>query len=725
MSVTTQSVETGEGFAAHSVRPDLLWACGLTLLALFVRLAYFAEYAQFPLSHVALGPDIKEYDTFARRVLACGLGWDKLPIHGPFYPIVLSGIYRLTGLRPIAARGVQLIVNGLATGLLYAACRHLWTRRTACVAAGLWALYKPLIYYSGELFAEGLLVLLIVCALFCWARAHESGRDVAGKWSLAWLSAAALFLGFGAITHALSLAFSLPFVLGAPWLLHGRRRPRQAWAAMAAMAGALALPILPVTLRNHAVSGQWVLIQARSGLNLYIGNNPAATGGCYVRPGEEYEKLLRWPEEEHCTTEAQKKRFWRGTVLQFVRAQPGGALWLVSQKFILTWNSRELPSGPDLPGIQKLSRFMRLPLPAFALLFPLAAAGGILCFRDRRSLALLLLPATYGCALAVFVTSGRYRLAMIPALAILAGRAFDILAIERRRLSRIRAVFAGASLVLALGIALAPRPPPMPGAEVETALLRGEAACATGDLALAESVVQAAIENHPDSGPLLHLRGVVAAERGDWIRALALYERALVACSATTRVLIDKGVALSQLHRGEEARTVLRQAVSQAPGMADAWYNLGVANERAQNMTEALSNYERAVSIDPTHVSSLLNLGLCLHQFGRLEAAEHQYNRVLSLAPRKTKAWNALGVVALQRGTMQEAVECLEKSVKLLPRQPEIWALLMRVVKDVSGPDAAARVLERARAANPQDASLRRAANAAFSDDRGHKERGR
>ena len=52
---------------------------------------------------------------------------------------------------------------------------------------------------------------------------------------------------------------------------------RTAGAVAGLLLGA-ALAIAPATLRNHAVSGEWVPISTNYGINLYAGNHPGASG---------------------------------------------------------------------------------------------------------------------------------------------------------------------------------------------------------------------------------------------------------------------------------------------------------------------------------------------------------------------------------------------------------------------------------------------------------------
>ena len=89
------------------------------------------------------------------------------------------------------------------------------------------------------------------------------------------------WLMVGLVLGAAVLASSA-FVLAVPltllWIATAARplamRARDAGCLLAAAA----LVVLPVTLRNRAVSDEWVLVATNGGITFWQGNNPAARG---------------------------------------------------------------------------------------------------------------------------------------------------------------------------------------------------------------------------------------------------------------------------------------------------------------------------------------------------------------------------------------------------------------------------------------------------------------
>ena len=133
-------------------------------------------------------------------------------------------------------------------------------------AAGIMALYGPLIYFDAQPLIPVLHIFLMLAGLLLLLRAAgvpEPSTHPRRDWI-----AAGLAWGLAAIATP-NLLVCAP--LAAIW---ARRRSRPAAAPLVLFLCGIALPVGLVTLRNVLVTGEWVLISSNSGINLYIGNNP-------------------------------------------------------------------------------------------------------------------------------------------------------------------------------------------------------------------------------------------------------------------------------------------------------------------------------------------------------------------------------------------------------------------------------------------------------------------
>lgn len=660
----------------------------LGLLAVLLRLLYWLQYVALPSGRVPVGADVVEYDRWARQILSGEFLWTALPIHAPLYPYWLAGAYALTG---VSLPWVRLLQLGLDLVSLVCVALALWrlvNARAAFLAALFWALYQPLIYYSAELLSEVLVVALMSGMLLAWALAHRpGGRAPLRLWPL---GVGAFLGGLAAITHPLTLAVSVPFLGWSLWCLHRQYRGRRLVASGALLGGLLVLPVLPVTWRHAQVSGELVWIQAHSGLNLYIGNNPDADGTCNVRPGPAYEALVRRPYLAGARSEAEARRYFRGEVARFVLRQPLRAAGLILRKAALTWHGADLPSGADLPIVQYQTPFMRLPLLRFGFIGPLALAAWSLRRCRRRHLApFLWVPLCTTAALALLVTSGRYRLMMTPALLGAAALSCEGLWRCWRRHDRRTWLWALVLSVGGLTLAYAVPAPSLPTAESEAVVLLAEAAWRGRDLPAAEHLVRYGLAGEPGSPALHHLLGNILHEQGHLEAATAALRQALENDPDRLAARVDLAIVLTAGGATAEARGLLAEAAARPDAGAEVWYNLGVLHERLDEPAAAAAAYRQALERDRTHASARLNLAIILLRRGQEAEAEGELEAVLRLRPRDDKALAALGVLYAGRGDSAAAAAFFERALMANPSRDDLRQALERA-RSEAGLDAAA-----------------------------------
>jgi len=163
--------------------------------------------------------------------------------------------------------------------LIVALGRRAFSPAVGWLAAGAAAFYGPFLYFEGELLAASLAVFLNALALLAlvWAAAGEQGRECRSAAAAAagtgarWL-AAGLLLGLAALTVASVLLF-VPLALVWSW----RRSNRSGFRAVGALLLGMVLIVGPVSLRNHLVGGEWVLISHNAGINFISAITPSTT----------------------------------------------------------------------------------------------------------------------------------------------------------------------------------------------------------------------------------------------------------------------------------------------------------------------------------------------------------------------------------------------------------------------------------------------------------------
>lgn len=298
-------------WAALSELPEARWLALLAGAVIVPRLVWIFAMPTVPFDDFAM------YDTFAKRIVA-GLGYvekDGSPTaYWPVgYAVFLAGIYRAVGHHYFVVKLAQVAL-ALGTSLCVYALAAPFSKPVARLAALLTALWPSLIGMVDILASENAFVPLFAASvlLFGWIvlgkpRAHPLLAGLA-------LGLATLVRPVAAGVAVCALAFALL-----------RRRASWRMVGRVAVAGAVAaLVILPWSVRNWRLMGAFVPVSTSGGLNLWMGNHHAATGG-WVEP-----TALR-PITVHLS-EVERDRFYRGMAWAFIRAHPLAMLRLAPLK---------------------------------------------------------------------------------------------------------------------------------------------------------------------------------------------------------------------------------------------------------------------------------------------------------------------------------------------------------------------------------------------------------
>ena len=641
-------------------------------LGLLLRLVYLHQYGKSPLFEQIIGPDVAEYEAWARRILAGELLWRKVDIHAPLYPYYLALLDWICGWRIYAVRLLQLLVALAAFLPLWLELRRRYRSGlagwlpTAFLTFG--AVYPPMIFYTGEMISEALMLPLLCLALAALYRGDRSSWQVRRFC----YSAAGLCCGLAVITHPLSLCFPLLFgvlMLWRLWRSRGAVRRHKLLLAVI-FAVAVAAPVIPVSIYNSLLLHSPVLVQKNSGYNFYLGNNPEATGGCYIWPGPEWDRVHRHAADEAQRLGISKDRYFLLQSWTFIREQPLAWSGKLLLKAVYTWNRLELAAGPDLPYLKYYTGLMRNTGWASGVLLTLALAGlGIIagCRTDRvRGRYFLILVLSSWAVLTLTVVGGRYRLMMLPGVLFLAAwmvtAGLDLW--RRRGMARLLLVPA-----LAAAGALVWLPQPQVDDRMEDAhayTIMGEAYLNSGNRtealrcllvaektlfrwsrsynilgriyertqpALAEEYFRQAIKVSPEEAYGYMNLGNLASERHDFAGAAKWFNTALKLGGDDPQVLYN--VAIFELRRGNlvPAADYLQRTLRERPDDRRAINNLAVIALMSGKAGEAIKWLDRALTLEPRNADLMVNMAAACWQDGRSGEAEAWLTRALRLQP--------------------------------------------------------------------------------------------
>ena len=129
------------------------------------------------------------------------------------------------------------------------------------------------------------------------------------------------------------------------------------------------------------------------------------------------------------------------------------------------------------------------------------------------------------------------------------------------------------------------------------------------------------------------LRFLVHDDRRMYPLLMAEYERRVRSNPNDAWLLADLGGLYGKLGRLEEAKVLLRRALTLRPGMAPAHENLGSALLLSGDVEGALSELVLAATLDPLNGRPRYKLAVILYRAGRRDEAEEQFRRAKTLDP--------------------------------------------------------------------------------------------
>jgi len=543
---------------ASTRRDQLAWSLGIFGFAWVVRALQLWQLSDSVLADMILG-DASNYDATAREIAAGDWIGDDVFYQAPLYSYFLAVVYRFVGDAPLVVRVLQSFLGAASCAFLARAGWSLFGKRAGIAAGLLLALYAPAIFFDSMLQKACIDVFLVTALL--WVFAELADRRRAG---LAFALGA--LLGTLVLSRENALVFAVVFSAWLLWLPDVEARGRAARAAL--FAAGIAVVLLPVAVRNWAVSGDFHLTTSQMGHNFFIGNNEAADGTyrplLHARgdPRVEIQDAIDLAERVtgRTLTRAEVSDFYLERGLDFIRSHPGDWLRLLARKLSLAFNAVELVDSEDQYTHAESSFVLRLTgaVLHFGVLAPLALLGAWMTWPERRRLwPLYGLFLAYGSTLLVFYVFSRYRMPGVPLLALFAGAGLaGAAAFVRERERSAVALALGATLVFAIFCNW-----PMTDEDRMRSVTHfniGNELVARERIDEATWHYREAIRLHAENALANHNLGAVLAEGGQLEAARTHFERAL-------EIAPDYAQARANLARVREA-----QAAREAAGERDA-----------------------------------------------------------------------------------------------------------------------------------------------------------
>lgn len=603
------------------------------VLGLGARLFHLADIADSPFFTRPM-IDGQAYDIWALAIRS-GTEVAKPFYQDPLYPHFLALVYQLLGRCFAAVYVLQVLLGSIVILLVSDTARQLFDWRAGLAAGLITALYRPFVFFEGQVEKTALAVFLT--ALFLWSLA----RGLKSK-NLLWPLASGASLGLAVLTRANLLAFAplLPLV----YLFRSRT-----WLGAALAGAGIVLVIAPLSVRNSILAREFVLTTTQAGQNFFIGNSGHNHTGQYeappwVRPNPQFEEA---DFAQHAREQSGRElsysgisRYYWNAALNWMRASPRPALRLLVRKSILYFNGFEVPDNQDIGFFSRFSWILRLPLFGFGIVFAFGLAGMVVhCRRGERALGtalprVALIVFFFGSAASViaFFVLDRYRLPNLPALLPFAG-AMPVWLVDEWRSKRFRGFASGLALVAGcfLITTYPVRRGSTSGEQAQCLVNLASSYFHEGDTAKAVAAYREALVLRPGHAEAHRNLGMLLLERGDTAQAFEHLNRATRAEPANPVTRYHLGRLFESRAELEAALEEYRASARLKPGEPKYRFALATVLQKLQRYDAALAQYDTLLLAEADNPLVHHNLAVALYNLGRFDDANRELAAVRRL----------------------------------------------------------------------------------------------
>ncbi len=599
------------------------------LLALFLRALHFQFFYGHPFfDHPII--DGLAYHQKALHILADGSSPKEVFFQDPLYPRFLVAIYSIFGVNFTPVYAVQMLLGSLIPVALYYMVLKLLSKKTAILASLIAACYPTFIFYDVLLMKESLGLFLCVAAFWSIITAVYSSKSV-------WLLfPTGILYGLAVMTRGNLLLFS-PFLV--VWILfsvHPIETMKKRIKASVILAAGVTLAILPVSLRNYFVGGEFVLLTAQGGANFFLGNNPESDGASgrpkFIRKTPVYEKDdFRAEAEKRLGRPLSAKEvddYWFEQGIRFIKEQPAAFLKLTLRKFLLFFNYFEIPDNYNIYYFHKISPILKMPFIRYGLIVPLALTGMLMNSGKFRKLMLLyLFIIVYAGTVIIFHVYARYRLTAAPFFIIFAASALIAYyeMITKRNWKKLM-VFLSFSIIFWFF------------SHMDVA-----------NYTLARSY---------------YTQGFIMSQENRFPEALDLYEKAIEIDPNYSEAYNNIGRILYSHQRYDEAEKYWMKSLESNPDLPEVRNNLGTLFIRKGDIEKAIKEYRTAVGLVRDYFKAQHNLAKALLLSGQRETALQEFIKAFKMDPELFLQVTGTEIDTLDKNQLRRFwSDCLELAV--------------------------------------------------------------
>src|ERR1035437_2239344 len=103
------------------------------------------------------------------------------------------------------------------------------------------------------------------------------------------------------------------------------------------------------------------------------------------------------------------------------------------------------------------------------------------------------------------------------------------------------------------------------------------------------------------------------------------------------------------------------------------WFNKGLALDNLNKSDEAINAYEKAIEINPQDSDAWTGKGLALDNLNKYDEAIKAFDKAIEINPQDSYAWDGKGIALGGLGKYDEVIKAFDKAIEINPQDSLAW----------------------------------------------------
>ncbi|OCR00468.1 hypothetical protein BCD67_25875 [Oscillatoriales cyanobacterium USR001] len=180
--------------------------------------------------------------------------------------------------------------------------------------------------------------------------------------------------------------------------------------------------------------------------------------------------------------------------------------------------------------------------------------------------------------------------------------------------------------------------------------------------------------NNPNNAKTFYVRGLSKFDKGDFLGAIADFNRAIQTQSDYAEAYFYRGLAYFELKDLPKSMADYNKAIDVNVAYVNAYYNRAILLSTMGDKPGAIADYTQVIRLDQNFAAAYNNRGLALSELGDQKQAIDDFNQALQLNPGRANTYFNRGLALFRIGNDRSALADYTQAIQLNPNYAKAYA---------------------------------------------------